>query len=213
VVADTWNHRLQRFDGEGKVVAVVEAGFFGPRGLAVDPQTGDLLVADTGNHRLVRLSSAGAVLATIGKQGSAVGEFWEPTGVAVAADRRIAVADSANGRVQIFDPGGVWLAGWSIPGWRREVYSEPSLAFSASGELWLTVPLDGEVLAFDRGGRRVAQLILPRVAETEPARPMALAFAPGGARLVVTMLDGRLVELPVALGRSESTAIEVTGAP
>lgn len=207
LVADTWNHRLQLFAGDGTVQGVFEAGLFGPRGLAIDPQTGDVLVADTGNHRLVRLSAAGEMLAAIGKQGAGPGEFWEPMSVAVSSDRRIAVADVANGRVEILDGEGRWLHTWPVAGWRREVYSEPNLIFSAAGDLWLTVPLESEVRAFDRGGRLVARLAIPAIAGADPARPFGIAFAPGDKSLVVTTLDGRLVELPVRFVADESSAV------
>ncbi len=204
LVADTWNHRLLRFDEQGALAAVIEGGFFGPRGLAVDPRTGDLLVADTGNHRVVRLTADGKWIQSIGGEGARAGEFREPTGVALSTDGRIAVADSSNGRIQILDAAGLWLATWEIPDWRRDASSEPDLVFATTGELWLTVPLAGEVRALDRNGALLARRKVPAAVDGALAIPAGIAWAPGGESLVVTTLDGRLVELPTR--RASATA-------
>ena len=59
-VADTWNHRVQKFTADGKFVKMwgyfgqgeKPDAFWGPRGLAVDAQ-GRVYVMDTGNKRIV----------------------------------------------------------------------------------------------------------------------------------------------------------------
>jgi len=69
-VADTWNHRIQVFDGDGAFVVKWgtlgqlpsasggEELFYGPRDLVVDSQ-GRLFVSDTGNKRIMVLSLMG----------------------------------------------------------------------------------------------------------------------------------------------------------
>src|SRR5262249_6858110 len=54
-------------------------------------------------------------LSTFGSQGSGVGQFQTPVGVAVApTNGTVYVADSGNARVQKFDPNGNFIAAW---GW------------------------------------------------------------------------------------------------
>ncbi len=129
-VADTWNHRIQVFDGKGRFLgkwgegvlvdtgedaaarAAHPFGFYGPRAVAVDPQ-GNVYVADTGNERIlayrIRPDTSGRLAAEYlyqwGTAGSAPGQFLEPVGLAVDASGRIYVADAWNMRLQVFAPG------------------------------------------------------------------------------------------------------------
>ena len=116
-VADTMNHRIRRItngtvdtlagsgvegfrDGAGAV-----AMFNRPTGLAIDPDTGFILVADCGNHRIRAIEPKTGDVSTIagsGAQGgnnnvdAAAATFNSPSGIAVDKDGRILVADSEN---------------------------------------------------------------------------------------------------------------------
>lgn len=107
-VMDTWNSAIKGIDPNGDVFLTIDLekfkNFYGPRGLAWDGS--QLLIADTGSHRIVRMAPAGALSAAWGKRGSADGEFYNPTGVAVARNGDIIVADSDNQRIQILSSGG-----------------------------------------------------------------------------------------------------------
>ncbi len=92
-VADTWNHRVQKFTADGTFVAMWGAppgtttdalSFYGPRAIAVDAQ-GRVFIADTGNKRIVILSSDGSLLGQFGSVGAGEGELDEPVGLAVDA--------------------------------------------------------------------------------------------------------------------------------
>ena len=87
-----------------------EAGAFEfPEGLAL--LDGSLYVADCNHHRVVLLDPTTlAQLGAFGEQGAAAGQFEYPTGVAADDQLRLlAVADSQNHRVQLFEPGGVFV--------------------------------------------------------------------------------------------------------
>ena len=113
-------------------------GKFGmPRRIATDNE-GNLLVTDM--HRIQKFSSAGNLLQTIGRgggwwsRGSRKGEFNEPTGVAVAPDGRIFVADQHNHRVQVFDSDGNFDTQWGKRGRRKGEFNEPlGLAIGKGG--------------------------------------------------------------------------------
>jgi sugar lactone lactonase YvrE len=128
-VADTWNHRIQVFDGDGTFLGqwgdatLVDAdaspggrqgsryGFYGPRGIAVS-SGGIAYVADTGNERILAYQivedESGNIRAEYlfqwGTMGPAPGEFLEPVGIAVDAAGRVYVADTWNQRIQVFAP-------------------------------------------------------------------------------------------------------------
>ena len=55
-------------------------------------------------HALQIFNPQGGLMLSIGKQGSAVGKFWLPTGIYIAEDQKIYIADSHNRRVQVFRP-------------------------------------------------------------------------------------------------------------
>jgi len=76
---------------------------------------------------------------TEGTEGSGPGEFREPSGLALAADGTLAIADTWNGRVQLLLPDGTTLV---LEG---ELYGPRGL-------LWTT---DGSLVVADTGNRRL----------------------------------------------------------
>ena len=161
-VADTWNHRIQKFDKDGKFVtkwgsfinladnAVTDPNqqsmFFGPRGVAIGPD-GNVYVTDTGNKRIATFTPDGKFVREITSGVNAdktahvyrydkEGEMNEPIGLAVDKAGNIFVADVNNRRIQKFDPTGKFAAQWPIPAgsWDPGPYLEPFLALDAGGE-------------------------------------------------------------------------------
>ena len=196
LVADTWNHRALRIDGRGEVVTVYQADLFGPRGVAEDPASGDVLVSDTGNHRIVRFSTAGKLLGVIGGPGQGPGQLDDPAGIVVGPGGWIAVANNGDGRLEIFDPHGRPLRSIPVPGWRREVYSEPQLAVSRDGRIWAAVPLAHEIDVFAADGRSFGRILAGADGAPDFGAPMGLAAAPDGTSLIVSSLDGRVLSVP-----------------
>jgi len=70
-VADTWNHRIQKFDGNGSFMlkwgirGTAPGQFEYPTGVAVDA-AGDVYVADATNSRIQRFTGSGSFVATWG---------------------------------------------------------------------------------------------------------------------------------------------------
>ena len=87
-VADTDNHRVQKFTSTGSYLT--QWGTYGtgngqfnrPFYVSVDA-TGDVYVADTGNHRVQKFTSTGTYLTQWGSNGTGNGQFKSPQGVAV----------------------------------------------------------------------------------------------------------------------------------
>jgi tripartite motif-containing protein 71 len=118
-VADSDNHRIQRFSAAGELLGAWgspgtgDGQFSSPRSVAVAPD-GTVYVADTGNHRIQRFSAIGTFLGTWGSAGLLIdGQFWYPSDVAVTSDGTVYVVD--DHRIQRFSATGVFLGAW---GWR-----------------------------------------------------------------------------------------------
>jgi DNA-binding beta-propeller fold protein YncE len=109
---DTNNQRANGFnlDGSGpfawgtKGVALNQANFNWPFGIAVNPANGHVWVADTHNSNLREFQADGTFIRTFGKQGSATGSLNWPTALAFDAAGNMYVADSSNNRIQSFTP-------------------------------------------------------------------------------------------------------------
>jgi len=198
-VADTWNSRVQVFDAKGKFLQEWRDDFFGPRGIAAGPK-GRVFVADTGNNRIVRFSADGTKEVAWGVRGAGTGQLFEPVGLATDRHGRLFVCDNGNGRVQIFDPEGRFRFAFPVPGWKREVFSEPHLALDAAGTPWLTVPLEGEVRHYSVDGK-LLRVVKGRAADTALERPMGIAVNATGDALYVSDLAGRILRIPIPSGR------------
>ncbi|MDR0905661.1 MAG: S-layer homology domain-containing protein [Oscillospiraceae bacterium] len=118
-IADTGNNVVRYLDEKGNVSSVA-LGLNSPTGLTYN--YGALYIADTGSHRILKLEkgelsvvagaeyAAGSDDAISGDylDGSAAeARFASPTGVAVAADGSIFVADSGNGAIRRIKNGDV----------------------------------------------------------------------------------------------------------
>jgi sugar lactone lactonase YvrE len=159
---------------------------------------GQVFVADTGNNRIVRFSADGAKQLEWGGRGPEPGKLFDPIGLAVAGGGRVFVCDNGNGRMQSFDRDGKFLQAFPVPGWRREVFSEPQVALDKDGTPWVTVPLEKEVRHYTAEGTLLKTIRSHDVAQASFERPMGIAVAPSGGVVFISDLAGGLVRLPVA---------------
>ncbi|MCL4753604.1 MAG: hypothetical protein KJ015_25825 [Myxococcales bacterium] len=133
-VADTGNHRLQRFSKEGTFLG--KWGSFGsgpgqldsPVDVDVD-ELGRVIVTEAGNKRAQIFTAGGSFLAVLGGPGTGDGKFQAPISTAVLGSR-IFVADSQQHRVQAFDVSGQAGVVRIAAGGRH------ALALRADGRVW-----------------------------------------------------------------------------
>ncbi|WP_172673712.1 hypothetical protein [Methanogenium cariaci] len=118
-VADTNNHRIQKFTSNGTFVTKwqsIGSGIGGefqslPYDVAVDA-SGTVYVVDWNFHRITTFTSDGMFLGQWGSKGSGNGQFDAPSAVAVDGSGTVYVADTGNHRIQTFTSDGTYLTGW-----------------------------------------------------------------------------------------------------
>jgi DNA-binding beta-propeller fold protein YncE len=166
-VADTWNHRIQKFTADGEFLATwgffgqAEDGYalWGPRDIAIDSQ-GRVLVTDTGNKRIVVYDRDGEYLGQLGASGFALGEFNEPTGIAIDENGFVYVADAWNQRIQVLNLGEdnslTPVTSWDIVGWYgQSLDNKPYLDVDSAGRLFVSDPEGARILQFTQDGEFV----------------------------------------------------------
>lgn len=118
----------------------------------------NLLVADTDNHRLVVYSLLGFIVratwqAPEPSQQPELSQLWQPVDIAISQDRKVLVADPANGCIHIFNFGGCWLR--CISG----VGAVESIAIDQDNQLYVVAGEGVPVAVYDiNSGERLLQL-------------------------------------------------------
>jgi uncharacterized protein (TIGR03663 family) len=167
-VADTWNHRIQKFTSTGTPLKTWGTplyepsnnnpfGIWGPRGIAVNAQ-GNVFVADTGNKRILVYNSNGDFILQIGGEGLAIAQFEEPVGIAFDMQGYLYVADTWNQRIQVFIPsedGKVYtpFRQWEVSGWYGEsLENKPYISADSRGHIFITDPEAYRIIEFASDG-------------------------------------------------------------
>jgi sugar lactone lactonase YvrE len=163
-VADTWNHRIQKFTAEGQFVnmwgyfgqADTPFAIWGPRDIAID-RNGHLFITDTGNKRIVVYDADGNYVTQFGTVGLEPGQFDEPVGITVDKAGLVYIADTWNQRIQVMveDTSGNYtpLNNWEVVAWYgHSLDNYPYLAVDDNDNLYTTDPEGYRVLHFTTSG-------------------------------------------------------------
>ncbi len=112
-VADTGEHNIKVFNGEGNLVNTIgEPGegpgqFNAPTYLCIS--NGFLYVSDTLNARVQKLTIEGKPISIIGQRGLYIGNFTRPKGITADSDGNIYVIESYYDHLLIFSASGDFL--------------------------------------------------------------------------------------------------------
>jgi len=195
VIADAGNDRIRNYSADGMFIdkwgeTGEDAGQFrNPSGVAAASAT-EVWITDTGNHRLqkTRISTRsltevpGEPLGIYGAPGSGPGQLRSPTGLAVDVAGNLYIADSGNGRIQKWSPGGTFLAEWGSTGDHEGRLDDPAgVAVGPGGDLYVTDAGRHRVVRFDLDGRLLGHWGGPH----ELSSPRGIAVDPAGNVYVV----------------------------
>lgn len=171
-VADSANHRIQKFTADGTFVAAwgtygncetatPPAGTFcEPWDVAVGPD-GAVYVADTWAHRVQKFTPDSQCLTqwgTFGQYGLGMGPaaFYGPRAVAIGPEGTVYVADTGNKRVQVFNADGVFLRQWGGAGSAPGQLDEPvGLDIGPDGRVYVADSWNYRVQVLEPGGEPV----------------------------------------------------------
>jgi uncharacterized protein (TIGR03663 family) len=205
-VADTWNHRIQKFDSDGAFVTMWgehgvnedatggEGLLWGPRAIAVDPQ-GQIYVTDTGNKRVQVFTPDGQFVTQFGGRGLQDGRMDEPVGIAIDPGGNTYVADTWNQRIQVFDALQMFLRNWEVDSWYgQSLENKPYLALDAQNRIYATDPEGYRILVFDDAGRFLASLGRYGTEDDAFMLPTGIAVDPQGYIYVVDTATHRVMK-------------------
>ncbi len=158
-VADSGNHRIQKFTSDGKFVTrwgkegQGNGEFKDPRGIAADSR-GFLFVTDRKNHRVQKFTGDGEFVIQWGKEGNRDGDFDYPFGIALDHSGSVYVVDKNNHRIQKFTSDGVFITTWGEKGDKAGQFNYPeAIAADNSGFLYVADWNNHRIQKFtDHGG-------------------------------------------------------------
>jgi len=157
-VADTYNHRIQKFTAEGTFVTTWgssgtgDGEFRRPEGIAVDG-SGYVYVADTYNDRIQKFTADGTFVTTWGSSGTGDGEFTSPYGIAVDGSGNVYVADQYNDRIQKFTADGTFVTTWGSSGTGDGEFRYPEgIAVDGSGNVYVADQYNHRIQKFTADG-------------------------------------------------------------
>lgn len=209
-VVDGGNHRIQKFDsdgkfltmwgnqgsGDGQFVFLVPPAHYGS--VAVDSQ-GNVYVTDH-NARVQKFDSSGKFLMKWGQKGTGDGQFADEMKITVDIQGNAYVTDVDNYRIQKFDSNGKFLLKWGQKGTGDGEFGNNNasdwgpfaIAVDREGNVYVTDPGNYRVQKFDSNGRFLNKWGSQGTGDNQFARIGGIATDQKG-RVYVTDLNAQRV--------------------
>jgi DNA-binding beta-propeller fold protein YncE len=205
-VANRESHEIEVFSSTGAYVTrwgyrgTTDGKFSFPQGVAFDPTNGTLLVADSGNNRIQRFailaSGKGSWIASYGSAGTAPGQFATPTGIDVAPDGTIWVADTQNDRIQQRNPStGVWTAYTVASGDSTNFKSPWGVTVAPDGEIWVADTGLDRLVRMTSSGVWLSTADAGSLGIASMDGPFTVEFGPSGRIYASVVWNNRILHL------------------
>jgi tripartite motif-containing protein 71 len=141
-------------------------------------------------------SGKGSWLASYGSAGTAPGEFATPTGIDVAPDGTIWVADTQNGRIQERDPStGAWTAYTVASGDPTNFKSPWGVSVAPDGEIWVADSALDRLVRMTSSGELTSTVDADSLGIAEMDAPFTVEFGPSGEIYVSVVWNNRILHL------------------
>ena len=198
-VANRENNQIAVFSPTGTPVSIFGSNGTGqyqfsfPQGITFAPD-GSLLVDDSGNDRIERFTMSAddqtpTWVATYGQFGagstSPAGDLNNPTGISVAPDGTIWVADTLNNRIQSVSSTGVWGVPITKPTGTgvQMPFSVPwGVTVAPDGSIWVSDTGNNRIVSMDTSGHLIfsadeSSMGIPPTSQDTLVYPFAIAFS------------------------------------
>ena len=132
---------------------------------------------------------------SFGKEGSSVGMFCEPWGVAVNARDEIAVTDFNNHRVQIFNKNGNYLRSFGKEGEKAGEFKYPrGIAFHNNGKIFVADSGNHRIQIFNGEGQSVGSFSGKEIRDSELNSPRGLWIDSDG-NIIVADTGNKMIKI------------------
>ena len=164
-VADTGNHRIQKFSPDGALITrwgsygLGDGQFSVPSWIATD-SNGNVYVTERDHSRIQKFTANGEFITKWGSQGSGDGQFKGLLhGIAADSSGNIYVVDSANYRIQKFNSDGAFITKWGTYGsgdgefdWHGGSHPDAGIAIDGSGNVYVVDSGNHRIQKFNSDG-------------------------------------------------------------
>ena len=181
LVADTFNHRFQKFTTDGQFLTAEDSGPRNPTDIAFNAINNKVYVVDYGNHHIQVLNSDLTLSSTFGNEGNGKGQFGFPWGIACDSTGKVYVADIDNHRIQVFTAEGKFIRMFGRHGQGRGELARPFyVAADTSGMVYVSDNDNHRVSVFTTEGQFVTSFGQKGTGPGEFSAPRGLAVDDSG---------------------------------
>jgi DNA-binding beta-propeller fold protein YncE len=171
-VADTDNHRIQKFDSNGNFIT--KWGDSGRFDTIIDislDSLNNIYVADSGNDNVQKFDSNGNFitqwtsedfLKQWSSEGNDTAQYFRAFDLAIDSEDNLYGADLANHRIQKFDSNGKYIIKWGSEGnGTGQFKAARSIAVDSADNIYVTDDFNNRIQKFDSNGNFITKWEIP----------------------------------------------------